>query len=468
MSIRQFINRKEELNLLSNMWKKTNSFIIVYGRRRIGKTRLISEFVKDKEGINYFALDTNKEIQIEEFKQKMAQFLNDEFLLNQKFSNWNLLFSYLEKTLPLNKKFYIWIDEFTYLIKNDKTLISLLQRFIDNFLRKSKVHLIISGSMFNLILEEVLSYNSPLYGRKDLDLFLDKIKHPYFLDFFKDRKKAFLFYFVVGGIPEYLKIASNYTDFYEFIKKEFFNKYGYFYREPIFILSQDFKEIKTYFSIIQAISFGYTKATEIANFIGLETRKIYPYLDLLISYKIIGKEENKFEKNKSFYYIKDEIFDFWFNFVYKNREMIENYDYLDINKELLNEFLGKRFEIFIKEVVPFILDFKPNIVTKYFIEYNDPIKKRKKNIDIDLVAFNEQEKKIAFLEAKWQDLKLNDVKRIVKELEEKVDAFYERAKLNKSELKEYFGIVAKKIDKKAKEWLKENEYLAYELKDFDL
>jgi AAA+ ATPase superfamily predicted ATPase len=470
MVISKFIDREKELNLLKKQWKKENAFVIVYGRRRIGKTTLIKEFIKNKKGITYFALDTNKEIQIEEFKQKIAAFFNDKFLFKQKFESWNLLFNYLEKVLPKNKKFFIWIDEFTYLIKNDKTILSVLQRFIDNFLRDSKLFLIVSGSLFNLMIEEVLKYTSPLYGRRDLELLLEKIKFPHFIEFFKNKNiENFYFYFSIGGIPEYLKIASNYKDFFDFLNQEFFKKEGYFYKEPLFILSQDFKEIKTYFSIIQAVSFGNTKASEIANFVGIETKKLYPYLEMLINYNILKREENKFEKNKSFYYINDEIFDFWFNFVYKNRDLIEQNLEIKLKTSELNSYFGKRFEIFVRnELIYKILNFKPTLVCKYFTEVNNKEKRKKESIDVDVIAFNEQEKKIAFLECKWQELKIKDVKRIIKELEEKLNYFYQRTKLNRNELKEYLGIVAKEMDKKAKEWLKENGYLVYELKDFDL
>ena len=129
----------------------------------------------------------------------------------------------------------------------------------------------------------MLSHSSPLYGRRTKDILLAPLSFPHAIKFlkfnFEDSLKT---YMSIGGIPEYLLVASRYNSFLEFVSKEFFEKDGYFYREPYFLLSREFKEIKTYFSILNAISYGNTTPTEIANFIGMKTREIYPYLELLI------------------------------------------------------------------------------------------------------------------------------------------------------------------------------------------
>jgi len=113
-----FVDRERELEILKKEWKKQNAFVVIHGRRRVGKTRLIEEFLKGKRGISYTAEDVSKAIQINEFKQASASFLNDDFLRSQEIKNWHSLFSYLEKILDRNERFYIWIDEFSHIIKN--------------------------------------------------------------------------------------------------------------------------------------------------------------------------------------------------------------------------------------------------------------------------------------------------------------------------------------------------------------
>ncbi|MFT4304847.1 MAG: AAA family ATPase, partial [Candidatus Woesearchaeota archaeon] len=345
----RFINRKIELNVLEKDYiKRNNAFVVLYGRRRIGKTRLIQEFLKNKEGIRFTASDTNNVIQIRELKNHFATFLNDEYLKDQEILDWRSFFIYIKKTFPKDKKCYIWIDEFSYLIKNDSSLTSIFQEFIDNFLRDSNIFFIVSGSMFGLMTEKVLSHSSPLYGRRTRDILLTRLQFKYLKEFvnfsFEDILKL---EFTIGGIAEYLLISKNYNKYDDFIKNEFLLKEGYFFREIFFLLSQEFKEIKTYFSIINAIAYGKTKPSDIANFIGVSSREIYPYLELLINYGFVKRETSMLGNKKSgLYYIDDNFLDFWFNFVNKNRENIEKNNF-KINKSELNAYFGKRFEIFI-------------------------------------------------------------------------------------------------------------------------
>lgn len=444
------INREEELDLLKKDWEhSSNSFVVVYGRRRIGKTRLIDEFLKDKNGVKYTADDTNKTVQIRELKNAIASYLNDEFLTKQNITDWTLLFSYLEKVLSKNIKFYLWIDEFSYLIKNDPSIASVLQKFIDNFLRESKIFFIISGSIFGLMKEKVLESTSPLYGRRTRDILLKQINFndaSKFLNMkFEDKLKVLL---TTGGVPEYLIIASKYKDYNSFLE-EFFKPNGYFYREPYFLLSQEFKEIRTYFSILNAIAYGFTKPTEIASFVGINGREIYPYLELLISYGFVKRETSLIgNKKRGIYLIDDVFFDFWFNLVHKNRENIERNVYKSDKKEI-NTFLGKRFEMFIRDNFHEVLkDYKK--IGRWW----------HKDKEIDIVALNEEKKAILFGECKWKD-KVN--------AEEVIAKLKEKAKFvdwNTEKRKEHYAIFARSFLKKINEFEGKKVY-CFDLKDFE-
>ncbi|MCD6464330.1 ATP-binding protein [Candidatus Woesearchaeota archaeon] len=426
----RFINREYELEELNKLWNLENAFIVVYGRRRIGKTRLIREFLKDKKGVSFTAEDTNKAIQIREFKQAIANFFNDEFLRNQEINSWSSLLSYISK-LDVKQKFYIWIDEFSYVIKNNKSAASAFQKFIDDYLRSSKIFFIVSGSIFGVMSEKVLSSTSPLYGRRTKDFLLGQLCLQHSAEFLQWNKfqDVLQCYMTVGGVPEYLLVASRYKNFNSFIQNEFFKKDAYFYREPYFLLSREFKEIKTYFSILNAISSGNTKPTEIANFVGLNTREIYPYLDLLISYGFIKRVANFSNPKAGVYVVNDAFFDFWFNFVYKNREEIERDDY-KASKKQLNMFFGKRFEIFIRQ--NFASFFKNYSVTKWWF----------KDKEIDIVALNEEKKEVLFGECKWQ-ANVN-AEKIVKELVEKSQF----VQWFNNEREESFAVFAKSFKKR--------------------
>ena len=134
---------------------------------------------------------------------------------------------------------------------------------------------------------------------------------------------------IIGGVPEYLMVAPEYPDIKKFLINEFLDTRGYFYREPYYILSQDLKEIRVYFGLLNAIAFGNTKPTNIANFVGIETRAIYPYLETLQRLGIIKREiAIGGNPKRGIYVLQDSMLYSWFNVVYPRRHEIE----LDISR----------------------------------------------------------------------------------------------------------------------------------------
>ena len=144
-----FINRESELSHLEEEYSKdTPRFVVLYGRRRIGKTALIEEFGKNKKDFIYFLADQQTEVQqIESFKQQIYEYTHDDFLQKTRFDNWDQFFSYLTKILSADKRFIIGIDEITYLIKSTSAFLSILQKYWDKFFSMTKIFLIVSGSL---------------------------------------------------------------------------------------------------------------------------------------------------------------------------------------------------------------------------------------------------------------------------------------------------------------------------------
>ncbi|OYT62742.1 ATPase, partial [Methanosarcinales archaeon ex4484_138] len=410
--ISTFVDRGPELELLNMEWASSGArLIVLYGRRRIGKTRLLLEFIRDREGVFYIAADSAPKQQIEELKEKMAEYLRDPLLAQLEITDWNQLFEYFIKNIS-DKRVYLVIDEFSYMIRSDKTILSTLQRLWDLKFLDTNIFVVLSGPLLGLMSEKVLSHSSPLYGRRSRDILLDKLSFSFTGDFsrmnFEDRAKL---YMTIGGVPEYLLKASEYETFTDFIELEFFRKDGYFYREPYFIISQEFKELKTYFSILNAIAYGSTRPGEIANSVGIDARKIYPYLDNLIRLGFVERTVPIVSSGKAgIYTIKDNLFDFWFNFVHRHRERMERGVFILRNDEL-SGYLGKRFEIFVRDDL-----FKYIPLSNRF----DRIGKWwHRDIEIDLVALNEKSREILFIECKWKDMSPRDAKRELGKLEEK-------------------------------------------------
>ena len=451
--VRKFVGRQKEIALLENEWNKTNGkLIILYGRRRIGKTRLITEFISDKKGIFYFAQDTSPRIQIAGLQEKIAEFTGDEILRTLEIKDWDQLFGYLAKNCP-DERFYLAIDEFSYLIKNDRSILSTLQKYWDTFFSSSNIFIILSGSMLGLMSEMVLSHASPLYGRRSRDMLLEGLPFSASREFLNmSFQEALETYMILGGVPEYLLKASEYTDILDFVEKEFFDKFGYFYREPYFIISQEFKELKTYFSILNSIAFGNTKPTEFANFVGVDARKIYPYLENLIRLEFIERRVSVFgNQKKGIYLIKDQVFDFWFNFVFKYKGDIEK-EVFELKNDEMPTYFGKKFETFVEQEVihHLIPDFRK--IGRWW----------HKGEEIDLLALNEDERKIAFIECKWQNVDRRKSEHILTDLKRKATL----VKWKNDERGELYGIIAKKIE--GKERLREEGYLAFDLEDIRL
>ena len=432
----RFINRVSELALLESEWSRDRaSFVVLYGRRRIGKTRLILEFIKGKKGIFYIAEDTSKKVQISGVKNAVSRLFEDDFLERVELKEWVDLFDYLRRLIPKNEKMFIVIDEFSYLIRSDKTILSVLQKFWDTFLADTKVLFLVSGSLLGLMSEHVLSSASPLYGRRTRDILLEEMRFESAREFldkmgFEDQLKTSM---VVGGVPEYLLRAGEYGSLEELVLQEFLRKDGYFYREPYFLLSQEFKEIKTYFTILNAIAYGNTKPTEIANFAGIRGREVYPYLEGLIRLGLVERLTPIGEPKRGIYLIKNPLLDFWFNFVFKNRESIER-ESASLDASSLTSYFGKRFEILIRDDV-FHRIFKFQKVGKWW----------HRDKEVDLVAVNEDRGEVLFAECKWRD-NVN-----AEEILEKLRNQSSTIKLHTARKRQYYAVFAKSFKRRVEE-----------------
>lgn len=462
----EFINRRHEIEHLNNEYNSEGAkFVIIYGRRRIGKTRLIEEFIKDKEAVYYLASQETEKQQIEEFKRIIANKLNDEFLENAKFEGWKELFSYLERVWPKDKRVILSIDEITYIIKTNSSFPSYFQKFWDRFLCKTKTFVIFTGSLVSLIIESILSHDSPLYGRRTSQIHLTPFSFKESRLFMKNIpfEEQIKFYCIVGGVAKYLLFIDKKEETEHFIKEKFLSREGFFYSEGIFLFSQEFKDPSTYLDVIKAITFGNSKIGEIANFVGIESKKISRYLDILINLgfvkKVIPVDANKKKFRGAVYEIEDNFLKFWNRFIYPNRNLIElrNKDgTMDKINQNINAFIGRGFEIVCHEVFNELINEKKvsyDGVGRWWGSYRD--KNERKTVEIDLVALNSDKKEILFGECKWKENV--DAQKIIDELKEKA----EFVKWNNGKRKDYYCIFAKSFKKR----MHDENILLFDLKD---
>ncbi|MCK4429367.1 MAG: ATP-binding protein [Candidatus Aenigmarchaeota archaeon] len=460
MRFQQFVNRNREIGFLEELYKENKSnLVILYGRRRVGKTELMTHFIKNKPGI-YFLADSRTDISnLKELQREMGNYLDNELFKKAKIEDWFELFT--EFTKLEKKKVIICIDEFPYLIDSNKAIPSVFQKIWDLILSKTNVFLILCGSSISMMEKHALNYKSPLYGRRTGQWKLQPMKFRHLSSFLSSYSKEDLVkvYSLTDGIPLYILELNQKLNFFDNLREKVFKPGRFLYQESEILLKQEFREPANYFSILNSIAYGRNKYGEICSFTNLDKSIVSKYLDNLNLLEIIKKEfpvTQKKEIRNAGYIFKDNYINFWFRFVYPNKSEIERgQNILKQIKKNFNSYLGFTFEKVCKE---FLIENKSNLP----FQFQKIGRWWHKDKEIDLVALNEEKKKILFVECKWKDLKEKKARKILEELKEK-SKFVD---WNLDNRKEFFGLVGKKVDSKTKKKLREEGYLIWDLKDF--
>lgn len=442
----QFYNREKELDFLEKQYSENGSnFIVIYGRRRVGKTELLKQFIKNKESIYYLLDEQKDEINILGLQNKFSDYFNNTLLRKVKLNNWYELFIEFIN-LKKNKKIILVLDEFPYLIKGNKAIPSIFQKIWDEILKDKNVMLIICGSSVSIMENNVLSYKSPLYGRKTGQWKVNPFNFKESRSFLKSKniEETIYAYAIFDGIPLYLKKYDSNLSISQNIIDKIVSKGQLLYEEAEFLLKQEFREPGNYFLILKAISYGKTKFSDIINFTNLDKTVCSKYLDNLITIKAVTKNYpvtlDKEKSRDTKYYISDNYLKFWFSMIYPNRHLIEEGKFnFNIIKEKFNFHTSFVFENICIEYM--ISKFKFNKIGKWW----------RKDKEIDIVLLNDNE--IIFAECKWQ---YNvDAEKIFNQLKEK-SKFVE---WKKDIRKERFILFAKSFKKKINN--------CYDLKDID-
>lgn len=440
------INRNDELKALEDRWESSKAeFMVIYGRRRVGKTALIDHFIKSRHGIRLLGRTESEKSQLVRFSNNLSEFFNDNYIKLNPFQNWDAFFSYLaEKTK--DKKCVIAIDEFPYLIDSNKSIPSVLQDYWDRQLKNSKIFLILCGSSISMMVEKVLGHKSPLYGRRTGQIKLGPMNFVNSCKFFHnfDTKELIYAYSILGGTPGYLMEFEDKQNIFHNIQDKFLRKDRFLFQDAEFMLKEELKEPKFYFSILRAIALGKTKIGSIMNETGLEKGIVGKYLSVLIDLDMVKREVPITEKHlhksrKGIYLLKDNFYRFWFNFIFPYIEKIEmkRSDFIIENKIKpdINRYTSYAFEEICKEWLWKLEIFNYEKVGKWWHKDNE----------IDIIALNEKEKKILFAECKWRD-NIN-AEKVLGKLKEKSKL----VNWNNNKRKEYFALFAKSFKKKIKQ-----------------
>ena len=293
-----FIGREREMKALERLYTSDKfEFVVMYGRRRVGKTVLINEFINDKKAIYFMGIESNAKQNLENFSKSIMECAN-EMNTEMSFMSFQSALEYVFK-LAENERLILAIDEYPYVARSSKSLASTLQLLIDKYKDTSKLMLIICGSSMSYMEDQVLAYKSPLYGRRTAQLKILPFNFEetcHYFHNFTDEDKA-LIYGIVGGTPQYLLQMNDALSIEENIKNTYLNPISFLYEEPINLLKQEVREPAIYTAIIAAIAAGASRMSEISNKVGEDTNVCSSYIKNLTNLGIVQKETPYGEKS---------------------------------------------------------------------------------------------------------------------------------------------------------------------------
>ena len=405
----KFIGRKREMEKLESEYSRDSSFVVIYGRRRVGKTTLIKEFLKNKTAFYFLATEEIESQSMKRLAGVVARTTKNRLLQNATFTDWLDLFQVIADYEPEKKKVFV-IDEFPYLVKTNSAFPSILQNAWDEVLKDKNVMLILSGSLIGMMQKHALSYDSPLYGRRTSQMRLAPLL---FTDIYAVQSLSFTEsveqYAVTGGVPKYLEFFEDGRELTEQIKDAVLSKNGFLYEEPFFLLKSESMTAVNYFSIIKAIADGNHKIGKIAGVLGIESSKLTPYLSTLSELGFVEKRTPVTEKNpeksrKGLYFIADNFIRFWFKYVYpyKGELELDNMQIVleEMKKDFETKFVAFAYEDICKDIFANlckrgVVDFVPSQIGAYWLnDYTG-------DTEIDVMAVDNQNKRIFAGECKY-------------------------------------------------------------------
>ena len=405
----RFIGRKNELHTLNTEYNRNSSFVVIYGRRRVGKTTLIKEFLKNKTAFYYLATEELESQSMKRLANVIARTTKNTLLQKTEFTDWLDLFQLIADYKPEEKKVLV-IDEFPYLVRTNSAFPSILQNAWDEFLKDSNVMLILSGSLIGMMQKHVLSYDSPLYGRRTAQMRLTPLP---FTSIYETQnlpfEQAVEQFALTGGVPKYLEFFEDGRPLEEQLKDAVFSKNGFLYEEPNFLLKSEFLTAVNYFSIIKTIADGNHKLGKIASALGQESSSLTPYLSTLSDLGFIEKrtpitEKNPEKSRKGLYFIADNFLRFWFCYVYpyKGELELDNMQIVldEIHKDFKEKFVAFAYEDICKDVFAKLcsnnaISFVPSRIGSYWLNDYDG------DTEINVMSVDHQNKQVFAGECKY-------------------------------------------------------------------
>ncbi|MCD6324597.1 MAG: ATP-binding protein [Desulfurococcales archaeon] len=412
--IEKFVDRNDELRVLMESWSSRPSLMIIYGRRRVGKTRLLKEFMRGVRGAYFLSRLTNHADNLRGLAGAVGRVV-EGFGAGKEYVSIDAL---LKDAWSSGVELVV-IDEFTYWVRVAPRVMSELQLFVDEYLPKTRMLLVLCGSLIGVMERDVLGGGAPLYGRRSFSIKVEPLK-PWVLKEFLPNYSSMermTTYAVFGGVPYYLRLIDDSVDLVENVGKLIVSKGGPLRDEAEFMLREEFRNPSVYGRILRAMASGATTLGKIADAAGLPHTHAIAYLDNLRRVGIVDRRAPLWGRRGT-YVIRDYFMNFNYSVIEKVRSLME----LEMYDEALNEirkalptYLGRAFEEVVRDLLP-ILKRKG-----YVIPFTKVGKVVRKGVEIDLALLNERSGIAQLIEVKWSKVGPKDASRHLRNLERKAE-----------------------------------------------
>ena len=410
-----FYCREQELAKLNRRYADDQfECVVIYGRRRVGKTAIIKEFCKDKPAVFFSALNATAQENLESLSSAIFEYQHPDLAGNDApvYPSFDAALQEITRLAESQRLIFV-IDEYPYLAKANKSFSSRLQHIIDHTWQSSKLFLILCGSSMSFMEKQVLGYESPLYGRRTAQFKLEALHYREIKAFHPNLspEQLSLIYGITGGIPHYINKLGVRSDIDAALLENFFEPSAYLFEEPENLLKQELREPAMYNSIIAAIAGGASHINEITTKVGIESGKCMKYLTVLLELGILQKETPLTEKpgRKTIYTIKDQFFRFWYRFVPRNMTAISSGRIANVYdravKAHLHGHMGLAFEEMCKEYLLYYADNLP-IELSDIGQWWGSDKETHKEVQIDIVGCQTDSKEYLIGSCKYRNEKI--------------------------------------------------------------
>jgi AAA+ ATPase superfamily predicted ATPase len=343
-----FIDRQTEITQLNTIYQNPGGqLVVLYGRRRLGKTTLLREFCQDKHHCYYMADKAGEESQKKSLALAMSTALQEPLLQTARYPEWYDIFAAFDRFCPQDKKIILILDEYQYLCQIQPAFSSFLQKWWDENWKNKNILLILCGSITSMMYKETMAQSAPLYGRAAAQILLKPLPYQHIKNFLPNHTEEELikFYSLGGGVPRYLELMRNYENFSSALQELVLKQTGVLYHEARYLLHEEISSPNICWSILQTLGNGTGRISEIGRQLGLPANQLTHYIELLKDLFLIYREVPVLEKNparskKGFYQVADPFLRLWFGSIYPYDSFLE-FGQTEIIMERLNPLIQK-------------------------------------------------------------------------------------------------------------------------------